>query len=141
MHLTFHKKSEEKLQLFFLHYFTVLLFCSLIWEFSEDDMGILGSKMTFYLSCLSFEKSQCKILRHSNHGDISPLFKRKNTTTTKQFKNRLNSLLHTYTHFSNDYLLPLMTIHNFRCLYNILHHLEEHFTHFSNFRYIVVYIY
>ena len=35
-------------------------------------MGFRGSKMTFYELCISFEKSQCKISRHSGHEDISP---------------------------------------------------------------------
>ena len=35
-------------------------------------MMIRDSKMTFYESCFSFEKSQCKIKCPSNHGDISP---------------------------------------------------------------------
>ena len=62
-----------------------------------------------------------------------------------RLKNRLNILLHTvsacYTHFSDDYLLILMTIYNFICLYNILRHLEEHSARLVNFRYIVVYIF
>ena len=36
-------------------------------------MGIRASKITSYESCFSFEKSQCKIQRHSNYGDISPI--------------------------------------------------------------------
>ena len=36
-------------------------------------MGIRASKVTFYESCFSFEKSQSKIECHSNHGEICPI--------------------------------------------------------------------
>ena len=68
-----------------------------------------------------------------------------NTTTRIRLKNRLNLLLHTVwtcsTHFSDDQLLILMTVYNFRCLYDILHHLEEHSARLINFRYKVAYIF
>ena len=47
--------------LFFLQYLTVLLFYSIVWKLSEEDMGIHASKVSFYESCFSFEKSQSKI--------------------------------------------------------------------------------
>ena len=49
VHLTFHEKSEEKLLLFFLHYFTVLLFCSIIIQFSKEDMNRVNQTMEIYL--------------------------------------------------------------------------------------------
>ena len=66
VYLAFHEKSEEKLLLFFPHYSNVYSniipsFCSIVRKFSEDDMGIRGSKVTFYESCFCFEKLQCKI--------------------------------------------------------------------------------
>ena len=44
MHLTFGEKCEEKLPLFFL------LFYLIVWKLSEEDVGVGGSKMTFYES-------------------------------------------------------------------------------------------
>ena len=32
-----------------------------VWKFSEEDMGIRVSKVTFYESCFSFKKSEPKI--------------------------------------------------------------------------------
>ena len=49
VHLKFHEKSEEKLLLFFIHYFTVLLFCSIIIQFSEEDMNRVTQTMEIYL--------------------------------------------------------------------------------------------
>ena len=73
------------------------------------------------------------------------MFKYENTTTRTRLKNRLDILLHTvrasYTHFSDRYLLILMTIYNFRYLHITLHDVEEHCTLLANFRYIIVYIF
>ena len=49
VHLTFHKKSEEKLLLLFLHYSTVLLFCSIIIQFSEEDMNLVTQTIEIYV--------------------------------------------------------------------------------------------
>ena len=48
VHLTFHKKYEEKLLLFLLNYLTVLLFYLIVWKFSDEDIGICASKIAFY---------------------------------------------------------------------------------------------
>ena len=113
VHLTFHVKSEEKLLLFFLHYFTVLFFYSLVWKFSEDDMMI-------------FEVQKWRFRNHIL------LLKSRNV---KFNVTRLNMLLNTvwdcYIHFSDDYLLISMTIYNFRCLYNILDDILDYITFFS----------
>ena len=53
----FHQKYEEKILLFFLHYFTVLHFYSIVWKFLVEDMGIRASEVTFYKSRFYFEKS------------------------------------------------------------------------------------
>ena len=42
-----YSQHSSKLLLFFLHYLTVLLFYSIVWKLSEEDMGIL---VTFYKS-------------------------------------------------------------------------------------------
>ena len=76
------------------------------------------------------------------------LLKLENETTRMRLKNRLHILLYiasaSYTHFSDDYLLIWMTIYNFICLYNRLHHPKDHSVNLEerlvNFRYIVVYI-
>ena len=49
VHLAFHEKSEENLLLFFLHNFTVFLFCSIIIQFSEEDMNRVTQTMEIYL--------------------------------------------------------------------------------------------
>ena len=134
VHLTLHENFEEKLLLFFPHYFTVLLLCSIVGKFSKYDR-IPGSKMTFYESYFSFEKAQVKNLTWLESWRYSPC-----SNSWMRLKNRLNILLHAvwacYTHFSDDYLL-ISSIYSFRCLYNILHHLKEHSTPLANFSSIV----
>ena len=134
VHLTCHENFEEKLLLFFPHYFTVLLFYSIVGKFSKYGR-IPGSKMTFYESYFSFEKAQVKNLTSLKPWRYSPC-----SNSWMRLKNRLNILLHavwaSYRHFPDDYLL-ISSIHSFRCLYSILHPLKEHSTPLANFSSIV----
>ena len=127
-YLSFHEKYEEHLLLFFLHYFTVLLFLfnSLkifrVWHgdsrFKKDVLGIM-----FFVW-----KVTMQILTSLQPWRYISLLKLENTTTRMRLKNRMNILLRSvgdcYTHFSDYYLLISMTIQTFRCLYNILQDLE-----------------
>ena len=59
-------------------------------------MGIRASKVMFYKSCFSFEKSQSKKkLASLKAWRNMPYLKLEKTTSRMRLKNRLNLLLHT----------------------------------------------
>ena len=104
-------------------------------------MGIRVSKMTFYESCFSFEKScnlkfnvtrtmEKYVLSQTQEYDYQNASQEQTKFTAAY---RLSQL---YTFFRR-----LMTINNLRCLFDIVHHLEEHSVCLVNFRYKVVYIF